>query len=58
LKNLLSNDLEPRDYLVNHPQILSFFRAIREEFKGSGKSRDMETLAFHLFSAPDIREIT
>jgi DNA-binding NarL/FixJ family response regulator len=58
LKDLLSDELEPSDYFGNPPQILSFFKGIREEFKGSGKSRDMETLAFHLFSAPDIREIT
>jgi DNA-binding NarL/FixJ family response regulator len=58
LKDLLSDDLEPAEYFGHNPQILSFFQGIREEFKGSGKSRDMETLAFHLLSAPEILEIT
>jgi DNA-binding NarL/FixJ family response regulator len=58
LKDLLSDDLEPEAYFGHNPQILSFFKAIREEFKGSGKSRDMETLAFHLLSAPEIFEVT
>jgi DNA-binding NarL/FixJ family response regulator len=58
LKDLLADDLEPEEYFGHNPQILAFFKGIREEFKGSGKSRDMETLAFHLLSAPEILEIT
>jgi hypothetical protein len=50
-------NLEPREYLGENPLILAYFEKIRQEFHGSGKSRDMETLAFHLLTLPDIQEL-
>jgi hypothetical protein len=56
LKDLLSDDqVDPSGYLGTHPLILSHFKKIRADFQGSGKSRDMETLAFHLLTLPDIQ---
>jgi DNA-binding NarL/FixJ family response regulator len=57
LKDLLSENLEPREYLGGNPLILTYFEKIRQDFHGSGKSRDMETLAFHLLTLPDIQEL-
>ena len=57
LKDLLADDMSPADFLGNHSLLVSYFEKIKEESEGSGKARDMETLAFHLLTMPEMREL-
>lgn len=57
LKDILSDDIEVQDYLGKHTLLSAYFERIKEETEGPGKTRDMETLAFHLLTMPEIREL-
>jgi hypothetical protein len=57
LKDILSGDVDLSGYLGNHELLTSHFEQIKEESRGSGKARDMETLAFHLLTMPEMREL-
>lgn len=57
LKDILSEDIEVSDYLGNHTLLTSYFDRIKQETEGTGKARDMETLAFHLLTMPEMREL-
>ena len=57
LKDILSNDVDLSGYLGNHEILTSHFEQIKDETEGSGKTRDMETLAFHLLTMPEMREL-
>jgi DNA-binding NarL/FixJ family response regulator len=57
IKDILGDDELVREYFGGSELILSFVDRIRAEMKGSGKSKDMETLAFHVITMPEIREM-
>jgi DNA-binding NarL/FixJ family response regulator len=57
LKELLQDGIDPRAYLGDHALLLSSFEKIKSEFHGPGKARDMEALAFHLLTIPQVEEI-
>jgi hypothetical protein len=57
LKDILSGDVDLSGYLGHHELLTSHFEQIKETSKGSGKARDMETLAFHLLTMPEMREL-
>jgi hypothetical protein len=57
LKDILSGDVDLSGYLGHHKLLTSHFEQIKEESEGSGKARDMETLAFHLLTMPEMREL-
>lgn len=57
LKDILAKDTNLDDYLGNHSLLTSYFEKIKEESEGTGKARDMETLAFHLLTMPEMREL-
>jgi DNA-binding NarL/FixJ family response regulator len=44
-------------YFGNSALVQSYVRKIRKGIKGSIKARDMETLAFHMITMPEIREL-
>jgi DNA-binding NarL/FixJ family response regulator len=57
LKDILAENIDLRDYFGNHELILSSFERIKSESEGSGKTHDMETLAFHLLTMPEMKEL-
>jgi DNA-binding NarL/FixJ family response regulator len=57
IKNILSNDTDLRHYFGKHELIISHLERIKEEAEGTGKARDMETLAFHILTMPEMREL-
>lgn len=58
IKDFLSDEDLAREYFGRSKLILSYLERIRNEAKGSGKSKDMETLAFHVITMPEIRELS
>lgn len=57
IKDILSDEELVREYFGSSELIQSFVERIRREAKGSGKSKDMETLAFHVITMPEIKEL-
>lgn len=57
IKDILTDDALVHEYFGSSDLILSFINRIRSEAKGSGKSKDMETLAFHVITMPAIKEL-
>lgn len=57
IKDILSDDALVDEYFGDNELILSFVNRIRDDSKGSGKSKDMETLAFHVITMPDIKKL-
>ena len=57
LKDILSDESNVQDYLGKHTLLSTYFTRIKDETEGIGKTRDMETLAFHLLTMPEIREL-
>jgi DNA-binding NarL/FixJ family response regulator len=57
IKDILADDELVHEYFGSSELILSFVERIRSEMRGSGKSKDMETLAFHVITMPEIREV-
>ncbi len=54
VKDILTDDEELQSYFHDQPLILSHIKKIREEGKNSMKSHDLETLAFHLITMPEM----
>jgi len=60
LTEVLSGEVTPESYLEDNPLILESFRDILSHLrpvKGSKKGMDMDTLAFHLLTVPDVQEL-
>jgi DNA polymerase I-like protein with 3'-5' exonuclease and polymerase domains len=57
IKDILSDDAFVKEYFGDYDLILGYIDQIRKESKGSGKSKDMETLAFHMLTMPEIKEL-
>jgi DNA-binding NarL/FixJ family response regulator len=58
IKDFLTDEALAREYFGRSKLIMSYVDRIRRETKGSGKSKDMETLAFHVITMPEIKELT
>lgn len=56
LDELLNGETSPNDVLGNHPLALSHLQRIIDDLKASSsrKARDMETLAFHVLTMPEM----
>lgn len=54
LEEVLSREVEPASYLGTHPAVLERVQFITNELKLSKKARDLETLAFHMITMPEI----
>jgi len=54
LGEILSGEVDLFSYIPENPIIRKHFTEILEEMDGSTKARDMETLAYHLLTMPDI----
>ncbi|MEW5872017.1 MAG: hypothetical protein AB1894_22300 [Chloroflexota bacterium] len=57
LEDVLTDDTLMMDYFGEHDLILDQVERIRSERKGSKKSKGMETLAFHMMTMPEIKEL-
>ncbi len=57
IKDILTDDAFLKDYFGDFDLILSYIDRIRKESHGTGKSQDMETLAFHMMTMPEIKEL-
>ncbi len=57
VKDILTDDEEMRSYFADQPLIRAHVEKIREEGKGSIKAHDLETLAFHIITLPEIVEV-
>lgn len=57
IKDILTDDELVKEYFGSSELITSYINRIRKDVKGSGKSKDMETLAFHVVTMPDIKEL-
>ncbi len=58
IKDFISDEALVEEYFGDSDLILSYVDRIRSESKKSGKSKDMETLAFHVITMPEIKELT
>jgi len=54
LSEILSGEVDLFSYIPENPIIRSHFTEIIEELGSSTKARDMETLAYHILTMPDI----
>lgn len=54
LEELLTGEVEPSVYLGSHPAINERLEEILAGLKHSKKARDLETLAFHLLTMPEL----
>jgi hypothetical protein len=57
IKDFLTDETLLQDTFGSSAVMLSFVERIRQDMKGSGKSKDMETLAFHIITMPDVKEL-
>jgi len=54
LDEILRGEVDPTAYLGSNELVLDHLRDIISQLKGSSKARDIETLAFHIFTMPEI----
>ena len=54
LDELLEGDVDPTAYLGKDDLVMAHLREIVAQLHGSPKARDIETLAFHIFTLPEI----
>lgn len=54
MDELLAGEVEAATHLGNNPMVLAHLKGITARLGDSKKASDMETLAFHLMSSPDI----
>jgi len=54
LSEILAGEVDLFSYIPENPIIRSHFSEILDEIGGSGKAKDMETLAYHLLTMPEI----
>jgi DNA-binding NarL/FixJ family response regulator len=59
LDDVLDGRVDPEQYFGSHPAVINYLKLTLEHLKrtGSKKAKNKETLAFHLFTMPDIQEI-
>ena len=57
LKEILTDDSDLEDYLAGENLILSYLEEMKEDYSGSGKTKWMETMAFHLLTMPKVERI-
>lgn len=59
LDDVLNGNASPEQYFGSHPALINFLNHTMEHLKrtGSKKAKNKETLAFHLITMPDIKEI-
>ena len=58
LVEILSGEVDPSTYLGQNRLVLDHVKGILERFKGSKKAVELESLAFHLITTPEIEEIS
>jgi DNA-binding NarL/FixJ family response regulator len=58
LEEILSGEVDPSIYLGQNRLVLDHVKGILERFKGSKKAVELESLAFHLITTPEIEEIS
>jgi DNA-binding NarL/FixJ family response regulator len=57
VKDILNDEEVLTSYFAHQPLILAHVEKIRKEGKGSAKARDLETLAFHIITLPEMVEL-
>ena len=59
LDEVLSGAVTPEEFFGSHPAVINFLQQTMAHLNGSGsrKAKNKETLAFHLFTMPEISEI-
>ncbi len=57
LVEVLAGEVDPADYIGTHPLINDHLRQILQTLQPTKKARDMETLAFHLLTMPEVQEL-
>lgn len=57
LEEILKKEVDPEAYLGSHALINAHLKEILEMMGNSPKARDMETLAFHLLTMPEIEHL-
>jgi DNA-binding NarL/FixJ family response regulator len=57
VRDILVDDSVLDQYFGNQELIFEYVQNIRREARGSIKARDMETLAFHMITMPEVREL-
>jgi DNA-binding NarL/FixJ family response regulator len=55
VKDILVDEQVLNQYFGDQELILGYVRQIKQDAKGSFKARDIETLAFHMLTMPEIR---
>jgi DNA-binding NarL/FixJ family response regulator len=58
VKDIINDDEALKSYFDEQPLILSHVKKIRESGKGSIKAHDLETLAFHIITMPEMVALT
>ena len=54
VKDILEDDEELKSYFADQPLILAHIEKIRSEGKGSVKAHELESLAFHIITLPEM----
>ncbi len=57
VKELLNDEQALRDYVGDDEMIISYFQRVYQDSKAGKKPRDMETLAFHIITMPEMVEL-
>jgi hypothetical protein len=57
IKDILNDDEATQSYFGTQPLLLSHIQKIRTKGKSTIKAHDMETLAFHLITMPEMVEL-
>ena len=57
LKDILTNEETIRNYLGENKLLLTHFEKIKKETNKSNKTKKMETLAFHMLTMPEIKDL-
>jgi hypothetical protein len=58
VKDILTDDDALNSYFADQPLIIAHIEKIRAARKGSVKAHDLETLAFHIITMPEMVEVT
>lgn len=57
LEEILSGELDPEAWFYNNPILQEHLNNLMRELEKSGKAHDLETLAYHLLTTPEITNI-
>jgi DNA-binding NarL/FixJ family response regulator len=55
MQSILNGQVDPTEFLGDNPLVLAHLKEIVQRLGNSRKAQDMETLAFHLLTMPEIR---